>query len=400
MQGWGSWYALAGAVLVIGCYACGRRGLNWTVFAVLGAVEVAAQVAVAVQHDVLYWLLNQLVVVFAVFVALAGSYRRLRHELTVRGWSHARDAQLRERARIAADIHDTLGHDLTLLSLQAAGIQVTATEPEVQERAAQLRAGAAAAITTVKRLVDLLDVESGSDVTTVLERARAAGMTVDVSGLVPPAAFAARLVSEALANAATHAPGEAVSVAFAPDGRFEISNRLVHAAAPDTREGTGLAALRARVWQAGGTLHAGAVDGFFRVTGQIPADIDARAPRGSESLAADYDSRRRRARRVFALAALAPLAALVLLTTGFYTWAGHDATIEPDTYGQLHVGMSEAAALGLLPPRQSPLRFTSPHAADCRFYSNGNYPLAYGNYEICFSDGRVSWLSDHTGDSQ
>jgi hypothetical protein len=384
-------------------------------------IEIASTVAVAVRHDVASWLLDQVMTVFAVFVTLAGAYRRLRLELTMRGWSRARDAQLRERARIAADIHDSLGHDLTLLSLQAAAIQVKAVEPEIRERAAAMRAGAADAIATVRRLVDLLSVEHSTNVSDVVQRARNAGMTVEVSGTPPADEFTGRLVGEALSNAARHAPGEPVSIAFATGGRVEISNPrpggpVAGGASPPggagrpakidgnaaasvcpVRAGTGLAALAARLMHAGGSLAVDTADGRFRLIAQIPDGIDARADEGSASLEADFDSRRRRARVALTATVLAPLVSLGVLSTGFYSWAAHDATIEPATYRRLHIGMSEQDALALLPRRQAPIRFGNSQAPNCRYYTDGNYPLAYGNYEICFRDSRISALHDSTG---
>src|SRR5690242_17487793 len=108
MHRWGQWYAFAAAAVVVGCYLCGRRSRIGTVIALLSAVEVVAAVAVARTQDTVSWLIDQVVVVLAVFAAVAGAYRRLRHEFVEQGWAHARDARLHERTRIAADLHDTL----------------------------------------------------------------------------------------------------------------------------------------------------------------------------------------------------------------------------------------------------------------------------------------------------
>src|SRR4051812_10769310 len=94
MHGWGQWYALAAAAVVAGCYLCGARGRTWAVIALFSALEVAAAAAVARTQDTVSWLSDQVVVVLAVFAALAGAYRRLRHEFVEQGWAHARDARL------------------------------------------------------------------------------------------------------------------------------------------------------------------------------------------------------------------------------------------------------------------------------------------------------------------
>src|SRR4051794_20655288 len=101
MHGWGQWYALAAALVVAGCYLCARRRLAWAAVVLLCVLEAVAAVAVARSQDTVSWLIDQLVVVLAVFAALIGAYRRLRHEFVEQGWAQARDARLHERARIA-----------------------------------------------------------------------------------------------------------------------------------------------------------------------------------------------------------------------------------------------------------------------------------------------------------
>ncbi|WP_229074414.1 sensor histidine kinase [Actinoplanes sp. DH11] len=395
MHGWGQWYALAAAAVVAGCYLSGRHRRTWAVIALLSALEVAAAVAVSQTQDTVSWLIDQAVVVLAVFAALTGAYRRLRHEFVEQGWAHARDARLHERARIAADLHDTLGHDLALLSLQAAGIQVTAADPETRERAAAVRAGSAAAIETVRRIVDLLDVEADTDVATVLDRARQAGMTLRTTGAAPRERFVARLVAEALSNAVRHAPGAPVTVTFA-GRRVEIVNPVP----PDAvaaRSGTGLAMLSARLEQAGGALTAGPVDGLFRLVADVPPGLDGDGARWGAGLGADYLSRRRRVRRMLAGTVLIPFAVLLVVATGFYVWAVRDAAMEDRVFAGLRVGMPQAAAERVLPGREAPIRFGGPSRPGCRYYTDGNYPLAYGNYVVCFAQNRVSRLQDLTG---
>jgi signal transduction histidine kinase len=391
MHGWGQWYALAAAAVAAGCYLSGRRHHTWAVFAVLSAAEAAAAVAVARTQDTVSWLVDQVVVVLAVFAALTGAYRRLRHEFVERGWAHARDARLHERTRIAADLHDTLGHDLALLSLQAAGIQVTARDPQTREQAAAVRAGSAAAIETVRRIVDLLDVDADTDAATVLDRARRAGMTLEVRGAVPREPFVARLVSEALSNAVRHAPGAAVTVTFT-GRRVTIANPVARQAAAG-RPGAGLAMLSARLEQAGGSLAAGSTGGTFQLVADVPDGLGEDGGR----LGADYRSRRRRVRRMLAGTILIPFAVLLVVATGFYTWAVRDASMQDRVFAGLWVGMPRTAAVQVLPRREAPVRWGGPNEPGCRYFTDGNYPLAYGNYVVCFSGNRVSRLDDLTG---
>jgi len=428
-------YLLVGAtVLIVAGYLCGRRGQVWAAIAVLCAAEALSALLLVQRQSVGAWLAEQVVVVVALFATSAGAYRRLRHQLAMRGWEHARSAGLRERARIAAELHDTLGHDLALLSLQAAGIQVTAADPAIIERAAAMRAGAAEATETVRRLVDLLREEP--DVRAVIDRARAAGMTVEVTGPPPEGDLSARLLAEALTNAARHAPGVPVTVTFTPQNHIEVRNplrapevageRAVSEAfagygrvsaetirggvvsggdipgegVPDAvdrpaggavRAGTGLATFAARLAELGGELTAASDGGEFRLAARVPVGD------GPDVVAADLRAGRRRSRRVLAVTLLAPLGVLILITTGFYAWAAHDTTIEPDAYRQLHVGMTESAARALLPSRQAAIRLDAGHGPGCEHYTDGNYPLAYDTYEICFGGGVVTRLMDRSG---
>ncbi len=212
-------------------------------------------------------------------------------------------------------------------------------------------------------------------------------MTVEVSGSPPHDVFLARLLSEALSNAARHAPGAPVTVTFT-GRRVEITNPLAGQHEPG-RAGTGLAALAARLERAGGTLDAGPADDRFQLVADVPPGIDDDAT--------GYDTGRRRARRMLAGTILVPGAALLVVATGFYTWAVRDASMEQRTYDALRVGMPQATALTLLPGRESPIRLGDGYGAGCHYYTDGNYPLAYGNYVVCFDGGRIARLRDTTG---
>ena len=391
------WVFTASAAVVLGSYLAGRRGQDRPAIAVLCAAEAATAIALVQWHAVGPWLAEQTVLVVAVFALLAGIHRRLRHELTLRGWDHARDAGLRERARIAAELHDTLGHDLALLSLRAAGIQVTTAEPATREHAAAIRAGAADATATVRRLVDLLRAEPG--VAAVLDRARVAGMRISVTGDPPADDFSSRLVTEALSNAARHAPGLPVTVVFGTD-RIEVRNPLTGGTESTVdRSGSGLVTFAAQLAAVGGTLTTESTDDEFRLVARVPADVDRRLDPPPDALDRDYREHRRRARTALTTTLVAPLGLLILLATGFYAWAAHDTTIEPDRYDRLHVGMAEDAATRLLPRRQAHIRFRAAEPG-CRYYTDGNYPLAYGTYEVCFADGVLTRPADPGGDSR
>ncbi|WP_158894800.1 sensor histidine kinase [Amycolatopsis anabasis] len=205
-----------------------------------------------------------------------------------------RQARLRERGRIARDMHDGLGHQLSLLSVLTGALQVEADLPaSARTMVHSLHRTALAAVVDLAAMVGALAPEAaGNDelgphtvdaLPQLVEGSRVAGSRVDfrrngVPRELPAAVSRAayRLVQEGLTNAHKHATGApiAVSVNYEPDALLvEVRN---DPPAPDARPappGTrlGLIGLNERVRLAGGILHAEPTpDGGFRVAAILP----------------------------------------------------------------------------------------------------------------------------------
>jgi signal transduction histidine kinase len=253
--------------------------------------------------------MSALVSVYVVFVALpalTGRYlaqhRRLVTALDQRNRRLRREQELladrerlRERLRIARDMHDSLGHRLSLVSIQAAALEVTVPAPHGEA----VRRLACAARDTLDELHGLVGSLRGEDdpppalesIDDLVAGFRAAGSPVILrrSGnprpLTPEAARAAyRVAQEALTNAARHAPGlpVALTLAWEPDTLLlTAANPLpaVPSAAGPSRGGSGLSGLAERVQAAGGFLDHRSADGEFRLVAMVPADatLDATA---------------------------------------------------------------------------------------------------------------------------
>lgn len=248
----------------------------------------------------------------------AGQYVYQYGELVRAGWALAErlereqeravgQARLRERARIAGDMHDSLGHDLSLVAVQAGALEASTTDPGQRAAAAQLRESAATVTGRLHEVVTMLRddaepaprdaspgpaVTDGDEIAALVERAAASGMRATLTSweapgagrdhadrIAPPTARAAyRVVQESLTNATKHAPGAAVRVALAHQaaaGRDLLVVTVTNDAPPHgpTRDGTGygLIGLDERVRIAGGSLSAAPTpDGGFEVTARLP----------------------------------------------------------------------------------------------------------------------------------
>ncbi|GAA3339000.1 hypothetical protein GCM10020358_21140 [Amorphoplanes nipponensis] len=198
-----------------------------------------------------------------------------------------------ERLRIAREIHDIVGHSLTVIAVKSAiGSHVAAQRPA--EAAAALDVIAAtsrSALAELRRAVDALRAEPDfapaptlADLRQLADRAAAAGVPVelDVRGDcdVPDgvALAAVRIVQESLTNVVKHAgPARCrVDVVGCPgELRVEVTDdgSAGRRPAPD---GAGLTGMRERV-----ALHAGALTvgpreaGGFRVLATLPYDRPA-----------------------------------------------------------------------------------------------------------------------------
>jgi signal transduction histidine kinase len=215
----------------------------------------------------------------------------------VRETEHSRelDAQRRvaeERLRIARDLHDSVGHQLALISVQAgvASHLLTGAEPEVREALRHVRDGSRAALEELRDSVGLLrrpgDPPAPTEPTAglnglddLLASFRHTGLRVDLHRDGPAAALsrpadvtAYRVIQEALTNACKHAAGEPVRITmgFSRDAlklAVENGGPLVRAAA-----GHGIAGMRERAAAVGGSLEAGPrPGGGFLVTATLPA---------------------------------------------------------------------------------------------------------------------------------
>lgn len=208
-----------------------------------------------------------------------------------------------ERSRIAAELHDVVTHNVSVMVIQAgAARKVMDAAPERSKEALlAVEAGGRAAMAELRHVMGLLAApDTGRNDTpadglepqpglaqldALTERVRAAGTPVVVTVDLPPDPLspgvdlaAYRVVQEALTNTIKHAPGADASVTIgSADNCLEIEivdtggARNAPPPPPTDGNGRGLIGLRERLAVYGGELTAGAtLTGGYRVKARIP----------------------------------------------------------------------------------------------------------------------------------
>lgn len=197
-------------------------------------------------------------------------------------------ATLAERARIAREIHDNVGHQLTRASLQAEALRVVhADEPRVAADFADVKRTVDEALQLVRASVHALN-DNAVDLSVQLERivegARSDGgpqIELDVMTEHAPANVAncfAAVLREALSNTMRHACAQTVTVRCMEHPSFyqlivtDDGVVGVQASGRGAAEGMGLASMRERIEALGGTFTAGprAGAGGWRVFATVP----------------------------------------------------------------------------------------------------------------------------------
>ncbi|GHC71275.1 histidine kinase [Streptomyces cinnamoneus] len=445
------WWALP--AMAAAFFAGHRSGRTWPMAAAL-SVLVAAGAAAVVNLPTLLGLGTRfvaMVVGAALLPWFAGRVWRQYQELVRAGWSRAEQlereqrlvaeqARLRERARIAQDMHDALGHDLSLIALSAGALKLAPGLADAHRAAAEdVRARAATAVERLGEVIGILREETQEapagpadfSIARLVEGANASGLetalhTDGEAGEVPAVVERAahRVVQEALTNVAKHAPGAGARVHVAHTATetvVTVENAPPPAgpvpAGPLPGGGRGLVGLDERVRLAGGTFsHAPRADGGFTVTARLPhtpallppappglPPAPPGLPAAPAALPPEHRRARRRAGRALVAAVVVPLLATVVLTGALTVWGSltlSQSVLDPAHYAALHVGQNRSEVTGLLPARQLPYR---PRAAEpkgrgveCAYYAvtADRFVDASGDaYQLCFQHGRLLTLA-------
>ncbi|WP_161522171.1 sensor histidine kinase [Bifidobacterium aemilianum] len=210
-------------------------------------------------------------------------------------------AQQRDQAltqsRIAAELHDSVGHDLTAIISLSEGLDQATGQPQVDEAITLINDLARQGLTDTRTAVKALDSSDlqtrestpgrdvgphgWEDIGPVLDHARQAGLAVALtetghrSATGPLSDLCFSLTREAVTNAMRHGRGvDRIVISWDHDAQGGVAISIRDNGRADLVQaggGTGLNRLSARVEAAGGTLSAGFSDTGWTLSAQLPA---------------------------------------------------------------------------------------------------------------------------------
>ncbi|MFH9424611.1 sensor histidine kinase [Streptomyces sp. NPDC017529] len=239
---------------------------------------------------------------------LVGQEARLMEALRARAEASERaraladsEARTQERSRIAAEMHDLVGHRLSLASLHVGGLELalSKTAPTLRPDAATVRTTVGDALRELHQALGVLDplgtntqagaaltggIGTRADIEELAAQSAAGGINVTsqwtgpdlTDAPVPVRRAVHRVVREALTNVHRYATGAEVTVAVTHDA--DTVQVVVHNTAPPRSAvaegagtGRGLSALRERVEVLDGCFTAGPLpEGGFRLAAHLP----------------------------------------------------------------------------------------------------------------------------------
>jgi len=292
--GWaeGSMFYLSLAALLT-IHDLGSRRLANSICGSLVMVPVVAGLTSHPEAGWGFWFLG--VILGWLFGLIVRLNKDLVTELEASRAHSAEQAVLEERRRMARDVHDLVGHSLTVVLLHVTGARrALRRNPAAAEEALESaeRVGRES-LAEIRRSVSLLRTDEGiethpsptaADVEQLVAERRVAGQALRLRVVGDPERVGAsigltayRLVQESLSNAAKHSPGSSVEIELIiteDECRISVENELL--AAPDKRPaGYGLIGMRERVQGVGGNLVVGPAGNQWRVDAVLPLE---RAP--------------------------------------------------------------------------------------------------------------------------
>jgi signal transduction histidine kinase len=214
----------------------------------------------------------------------ADARRRLDEEVVRAESERAGREVLRERARLARELHDVIAHGLSMVTVRAdsAPHRLAGVTPEIAAEFDAIAEAARGSLAELRQVLGVLRDPAATAETAPLPGLAelpalvGPGLSLSAPDDVPAAVqlTAYRVVQEALSNVRRHAPDTDVTVTVGAAGdalRVTVVNTAPAVPVPVTASGYGLAGMRERTALRDGTLDAGPTpDGGWRVEALLP----------------------------------------------------------------------------------------------------------------------------------
>ena len=285
------WFAVC--LLAGWCVLAGGRRVGLVYWA--GAMILFAAEWLWVQPDPGWgaWLAG--VTLTVAFSLLVRHERNLVAQLRAAQAGLAEQARTQERNRIARELHDVIGHTLTvsLLHVQSARLAVEHDPADASRALAEAERLGRQCLAEVRTTVGTLrqdgavhdnaPLPGAGSLPALVEQFRSAGADVslavegDTGGLPATTGLALyRILQEALTNAIRHAPGSPVEIRLAV-GAGSVTLTADSGGQPGTGTGLGLVSMQERAESLGGHCEAGPGGRGWLVRAWLPLDASLRA---------------------------------------------------------------------------------------------------------------------------
>lgn len=308
-----------------------------------------------------------------------------------------------ERLALAENLHDELGHALSLVALTLARLEVDPTmPPDTRASVSTARSQLSEAVGRLGESVSILREGEAvpqprpAEFMALIREARAAGASITLNGVdelsavsVEGRSLLSRVLQEALTNAARHAPGVPVEVSIAAAGpgvTMTVQNDVIPGFehGEPLSSGTGLESLSDHVSNAGGWMDSGISGNEFAVEVFLPDSVDTHVGK------LDDEPGRPVRRTIFAI--LAGTASVALVVLGglqvFSQSMQKEAMMDAEDFARVHVGDRAESLHDFLPHRELSPRPASAPGIDCHDYAvtASLFDDAAGDaYRICIS---------------
>jgi two-component system sensor histidine kinase DesK len=251
-----------------------RRAV-WMIAAVSA---IAAATAWILDAPPFFWIGGVAITIVISFVNLHfARYGRAQHKLRLAEAEIKHLAATAERERIARDLHDVLGHTLSLIVLKSElASRLTTRDPErAAQEIADVEAVARKALQDVRDTIGGMRPSLNDELTRAQSLLKAAGVstTVEQQPLRINKAgeeTLAYLVREAATNVARHAKATRCTIKVQQQNGTAVLEVRDNGVADALSEGNGMRGMRERVEALGGTMHY-SVDGGVAVSINLPA---------------------------------------------------------------------------------------------------------------------------------